>query len=92
MQGSSKTFGKAIREAFGWPFIANQELDRNQGEALLAAGEADAISYGRLFIANPDLPRRFALSAPLNTPLPETFYGAGSEGYTNYPPYLLPQS
>jgi 2,4-dienoyl-CoA reductase-like NADH-dependent reductase (Old Yellow Enzyme family) len=83
-------FGPAIRAAFGGPFIANQELDRAQGEALLAAGEADAISYGRLFIANPDLPRRFALSAPLNTPRPETFYGSGPEGYTDYPP--LPEA
>ena len=42
---------------------------------MLANGEADAVAYGRLFIANPDPPRRFALNAPLNVPDPQTFYG-----------------
>jgi 2,4-dienoyl-CoA reductase-like NADH-dependent reductase (Old Yellow Enzyme family) len=52
---------------------------------LLKAGEADAVAFGKLFIANPDLPRRFALNAPLNAPVPETFYGPGPVGYTDYP-------
>ena len=52
---------------------------------LLGKGEADAIAYGKLFIANPDLPLRFAKGAPLNLPDPETFYAPGSEGYTDYP-------
>jgi N-ethylmaleimide reductase len=51
----------------------------------LAKGEADAVAYGRLFIANPDLPRRFALSAPLNEPVSDTFYAAGPRGYSDYP-------
>ena len=49
------------------------------------AGEADAVAFGKLFIANPDLPRRFALNAPLNTPVPETFYASDPGGYTDYP-------
>jgi 2,4-dienoyl-CoA reductase-like NADH-dependent reductase (Old Yellow Enzyme family) len=52
---------------------------------LLAKGEADAIAYGKAFIANPDLPLRFAKDAPLNMPDPETFYAHGAEGYTDYP-------
>jgi N-ethylmaleimide reductase len=54
---------------------------------MLANGEADAVAYGRLFIANPDLPRRFTLNAPLNEPDPQTFYGRqfGPKGYTDYP-------
>jgi hypothetical protein len=43
------------------------------------------VAFGKLFIANPDLPRRFALGAPLNTPDPITFYGSGPHGYTDYP-------
>ena len=43
------------------------------------------MAFGKLFIANPDLPRRFATGAPLNPPDPQTFYGAGAKGYTDYP-------
>lgn len=51
----------------------------------IAKGWADAIAFGRLFIANPDLPQRFALGAPLNPYDRSTFYGGGAEGYTDYP-------
>jgi 2,4-dienoyl-CoA reductase-like NADH-dependent reductase (Old Yellow Enzyme family) len=43
------------------------------------------VGFGRTFIANPDLPRRFALGAPLNTPDPGAFYGSGPSGYIDYP-------
>jgi 2,4-dienoyl-CoA reductase-like NADH-dependent reductase (Old Yellow Enzyme family) len=43
------------------------------------------VAFGKAFIANPDLPRRFALNAPLNKWNGETFYSAGPEGYTDYP-------
>jgi 2,4-dienoyl-CoA reductase-like NADH-dependent reductase (Old Yellow Enzyme family) len=79
----------AMRKAFGGAFIANQKLTKETGTELLARGEADAIAYGQLFIANPDLPARFAKDAPLNVPNPETFYYSGpkghAEGYTDYP-------
>jgi N-ethylmaleimide reductase len=51
----------------------------------LARGEADAVSWGRWFIANPDLPRRLLSGAPLNEPDPETFYSGGDRGYVDYP-------
>jgi len=52
----------------------------------VAAGHADAISYGALFIANPDHPERFRQGAPLNAPDPATFYGPPTaQGYTDYP-------
>ena len=44
-----------------------------------------AVAFGKSFIANPDLPERFRRHAPLNTPQPETFYGKGPQGYTDYP-------
>jgi 2,4-dienoyl-CoA reductase-like NADH-dependent reductase (Old Yellow Enzyme family) len=43
------------------------------------------VAFGKIFIANPDLPERFRLNAPLNTPKPETFYSSGPEGYIDYP-------
>ena len=51
---------------------------------MIAAGEADAVAFGKLFIANPDLPRRFALGAPLNPWIADTFYSDGPVGYTDY--------
>ena len=51
----------------------------------MANGEADAVAFGVLFIANPDLPRRFAINAPLNVPDPTTFYAEGPRGYIDYP-------
>lgn len=77
--------GPALKAAFGGVFIANQGLEPEQAAGLLARGEADAVSWGRQFIANPDLVRRLQLGAPLNTPQPATFYGRGAEGYTDYP-------
>jgi len=77
--------GPQLKAWFGGPYVANEALDFDSASALLAAGEADAAAFGRLFIANPDLPRRFATGAPLNAPDPQTFYGGGANGYTDYP-------
>jgi 2,4-dienoyl-CoA reductase-like NADH-dependent reductase (Old Yellow Enzyme family) len=81
----SPRFSKGIRDSFTGAFIANQELTAAEGEELLEKGEADAISYGRLYIANPDLPERLKAGAPLNEPNAATFYAKGAEGYTDYP-------
>jgi 2,4-dienoyl-CoA reductase-like NADH-dependent reductase (Old Yellow Enzyme family) len=78
-------FSEGLRNAFSGTFIANQDLDRERGEALLQAGLADAVSYGRLMIANPDLVKRFRNGAPLNEPNPAGFYSSGPEGYIDYP-------
>jgi 2,4-dienoyl-CoA reductase-like NADH-dependent reductase (Old Yellow Enzyme family) len=48
-------------------------------------GDADAVAFGKLFLANPDLPRRFSTGAALNEPKPETFYSPDAEGYVDYP-------
>lgn len=77
--------GPRLKEAFGGVYIANQGFEAASAAEAIAAGEADAVAFGRLFIANPDLPRRFAEAAPLNAPIEATFYGAGAEGYTDYP-------
>jgi hypothetical protein len=65
--------------------IVNGGYDRFRGEEALRTGHADAVAFGRAFLANPDLPRRLNLEAALNQPDPKTFYGGGAEGDTTYP-------
>lgn len=74
-----------LRKLYRGVYMTNYGYDLKTANAAIAAGEADMVSFGQLFIANPDLPRRFALNATLNRPDPNTFYGGGAEGYTDYP-------
>ena len=91
-QGPDHTFGRSdvpklspkIRQVFPGPLVLNQQYTHETAQAALDSGVADAISWGRLFIANPDLPARFAAGAPLNDPNPRTFYTPGIEGYIDY--------
>ncbi len=78
--------GPALKRAFGGTFIANQSFTGETAQAALDSGEADAVAFGKLYIANPDLPRRLQLGAQLNTPDSGTFYGGDMRGYTDYPP------
>jgi N-ethylmaleimide reductase len=75
----------SLGDAFGGTIIAAGGYDAESGAAEIDAGRADFVAYGRSFLANPDLPARFAQGADLNDPDPGTFYGGGSEGYTDYP-------
>ena len=75
-----------LKEIFGGPLIANENFDLESAQRVIADGEADAVAFGRMFIANPDLPARFAAAAALNPPDPATFYASGPQGYTDYPP------
>jgi 2,4-dienoyl-CoA reductase-like NADH-dependent reductase (Old Yellow Enzyme family) len=77
--------GPELKRKFGGIYIANESFSFETANQAIAAGEADAVAFGKLFIANPDLPKRFALGAPLNTPDPSTFYASGARGYTDYP-------
>lgn len=77
--------GPMLKTKFGGAFIANQELSFEDGQEMITSGEADAISWGKKFIANPDLPERLRQGVKLNEPNPKTFYGDGPEGYTDYP-------
>ena len=78
--------GPELKAAFGGVYVANEGFTREAAEAVIAAGEADAVAFGKLFLANPDLPRRFALRSPLNAWNADTFYSDGPAGYTDYPP------
>ena len=66
-------------------YVVNGGYDKLRGEEAVQTGHADAVAYGRAFLANPDLPRRLQLGAALNEPDPTTFYGGGAAGYTSYP-------
>lgn len=79
------SLGPALKRAFGGVFIANQGFTKQTAQEWLDAGDADAVAFGTSFLANPDLPERFARNAPLNAPNPSTFYAKGSTGYTDYP-------
>ena len=74
-----------LKEIFGGALIANEGFDKALAQVEIASGNADAIAFGKLFIANPDLPARLAGDLPLNAPDPLTFYGSGPKGYTDYP-------
>jgi N-ethylmaleimide reductase len=76
---------RSLRAAFGGIYIANGGYDQDRADASLARGDADLISFARLFLSNPDLPERFARNAPLNPPNPTTYYAGGEKGYTDYP-------
>ena len=78
-------FTPEIKRLFGGPIIANEQFTLEQAQHVLEAGEADAVSWGQQFIANPDLPKRLTHGLPLNTPNPATFYAPGPTGYTDYP-------
>ena len=75
----------AIRAVFSGKIVLNSDFHGLSAQARLNDGIADAISFGRPFIANPDLVRRIALAAPLNPPEVKTFYSQGPHGYTDYP-------
>ncbi len=76
---------KEFRPLYDGLLMVNWDYDQESGNRAIASGDADLVSYGKLFIANPDLPKRFAKNASLNEPNPNTFYGGGAEGYTDYP-------
>jgi N-ethylmaleimide reductase len=76
---------EALRPQFSRTLIVNGDYDRRRADAAIEAGAADLVSFGRLFLANPDLPARLRDGADLNEPDPSSFYGGGENGYTDYP-------
>ncbi len=91
--GLEGTFGRgevppvapAIRRTYSGVLVLNSDYGAENGQAQLDSGIADAIAFGRTFIANPDLPRRFRDGMALNKDVMETWYSQGPEGYTDYP-------
>ena len=77
--------GALLKRAFGGPVISAGGYVGETARAALREGRADAIAFGRLFIANPDLPRRLAEGLPMNRYDRTSFYGGTAKGYTDYP-------
>jgi len=74
-----------FRPIFKGTLMTNGGYNLPKADSILASGDADLVSFGKLFLANPDLPKRFELNAELNTPDPSMFYSPGEKGYTDYP-------
>ena len=74
-----------IRKKFDGTLILNGGYDARSGNEAIEDGLADLISFGVLFLANPDLPERFRMDAPLNHEDMATFYTGEEKGYTDYP-------
>jgi 2,4-dienoyl-CoA reductase-like NADH-dependent reductase (Old Yellow Enzyme family) len=83
--------GPQLKMQFGGVYIANEKYTQALAEQVIHDGEADAVAFGQLFIANPDLAVRFANNAPLNTPDPATYFTPGPHGYIDYPALSAPQ-
>jgi 2,4-dienoyl-CoA reductase-like NADH-dependent reductase (Old Yellow Enzyme family) len=80
-----------LKKRFGGVFIGNEKFTKATAEDVINVGSVDAVAFGKTFIANPDLPLRFKLDAPLNTPDSSSFYGGTEKGYLDYPA-LEPES
>lgn len=74
-----------VRKIFSGLLILNNGFNQENAEAIISNEGADAVSFGTLFIANPDLPKRFEKNASLATPDRSTMYGGNEKGYTDYP-------
>jgi N-ethylmaleimide reductase len=74
-----------IRKHYRGRLVLNGGYDKTRAQVDLALGRADLISFGKLFLANADLPEKLRRGDPLNEPDPTTFYGGGVRGYTDYP-------
>jgi len=74
-----------FRKIFTGLLVLNFGYTKATAETVISDGVADAVSFASLFIANPDLPVRFAEDSPLAAPGPATFYGGDAKGYTDYP-------
>ncbi|QET02169.1 MULTISPECIES: alkene reductase [Cupriavidus] len=81
----AKRMSQMIRRTYRGVLMVAGGFDGRDAEKWIEDGNADLIAFGRLFIANPDLPERLRLHAALNSPDPTTFYGGGERGYTDYP-------
>lgn len=78
-------FREKVRARFHGPIVGAGAYTPEKAESLIAKGLIDAVAFGRDYIANPDLVERLQRKAELNPQRPESFYGGGAEGYTDYP-------
>ncbi|MBC7980020.1 MAG: alkene reductase [Armatimonadetes bacterium] len=82
---SEPAVGPSMKEAFGGVYIGNEGFTAETAREAISSGKVDAVAFGKMSIANPDLVQRFRTGVALNPPNPNTFYGSGPGGYTDYP-------
>jgi 2,4-dienoyl-CoA reductase-like NADH-dependent reductase (Old Yellow Enzyme family) len=81
---AADSLGPKLKAEFGGVYVANEGFTRESAAQILAAGKADAVAFGKLFISNPDLPQRLRWDSPLSPWNAATFYSDGAAGYTDY--------
>jgi 2,4-dienoyl-CoA reductase-like NADH-dependent reductase (Old Yellow Enzyme family) len=79
------SLGPKLKKLFGGVYVANEGFTLQSANAIIERGDADGVAFGKAYIANPDLLRRFRENAPLNEPVPDTFYAHEAQGYIDYP-------
>lgn len=82
---AENSLSQKMKKVFNGAFIVNEKFSIESAEKVIESKQADAVAFGVNFIANPDLVHRIEKQVVLNTPQPQTFYGKGPEGYTDYP-------
>jgi N-ethylmaleimide reductase len=80
-----KRLSPVLRKKFDRTYIVNGSFNGDSGNAAIRSGEADLVAFGVPFLANPDLPKRYRLKAPLNAPDQATFYAGDEKGFADYP-------
>jgi len=88
--GGTEVPTSIFRDIYQGRIMVNGDYDARKGNEAIQQHKVDLVSFGRKFIANPDLPERLRQNAPLNAPDPETFYGGDERGYIDYP--ALPET
>ncbi len=82
---AEKNIAKRFRPIYKGTLVINNEFDQEKGTKFIEEGLADAVAFGKLFISNPDLPKRFELNAELNPWNERYFYIGGEKGFIDYP-------
>src|SRR4029077_9229821 len=86
-EGQAPVASQHLRQKFSRTLIAAGGFNGESAAAIVAAGDADLVAFGRHFIANPELPERLPRKLPLNRYDRSTFYGGDGRGYIDYPMY-----
>jgi N-ethylmaleimide reductase len=86
-EGQAPVAAKLLRKIFKGKILAAGGFEPDTAEAIVQQGDADAVTFGRYFVSNPDLPRRIQEGLSLTPYDPDTFYTFDERGYTDYPFY-----
>jgi N-ethylmaleimide reductase len=89
ISNGTKRVSRLLRGKFDRTYIVNGGFDLDTANVAIRSGEADLVAFGTPFLANPDLPERYQIGAPLNVPDQATFYAGEDRGFTDYPAFTM---